>query len=137
MNFFLATLFLLTTAFISCVKENTPGTAEETLPNGTVLATGAFSSNAHPTSGSVKVIQNTEGKRFLVFENFRTDNGPDLDVWLSPNISGNPYQVAGDLKAVSGNFFYELGPGINFNTNNRVLIWCEDFSILFGNALLQ
>jgi len=70
------------------------------LPTGTVLASGTFSSNAHPTSGTVKVIQNTAGKRFLVIENFRTDNGPDLDVWLSPNTTGNPYQAVGDLKAV-------------------------------------
>ncbi len=127
----------LSTVLISCVKDKTAGNADEPLPTGTVLATGTFSSNAHPTSGSVKVIQNADGKRFLVIENFRTDNGPDLDVWLSPNTSANPYQVVGDLKAVSGNFSYALDAGINFTANNRVLIWCEDFSILFGNALLQ
>jgi len=128
---------LFATGLISCTKENTPGNAEESLPTGTVLASGTFSSNAHPTSGTVKVIQTTEGKRFLVFENFRTDNGPDLDVWLSPNTSGNPYQAVGDLKAVTGNFFYELAASVNYSANNRVLIWCEDFSILFGNAVLQ
>ena len=137
MKTLILTVCLLVTGLFSCKKENTPGNAEETLPTGTVLASGTFSSNAHPTSGTVKVIQNTAGKRFLVIENFRTDNGPDLDVWLSPNTTGNPYQAVGDLKAVNGNFFYELNSSINFTTNNRVLIWCEDFSILFGNAVLQ
>jgi Electron transfer DM13 len=38
---------------------------------------------------------------------------------------------------VNGNFFYELSSNINYTTNNRVLIWCEDFSVLFGHAVLQ
>lgn len=123
--------------FISSCAKNTPENAEETLPTGTVLATGSFTSNGHPTSGTVKVVQDAAGKKHLVFENFRSDNGPDLDVWLSPGTSGNPYQSLGDLKAVNGNFSYELASNINYTTNNRVLIWCVDFSVLFGHAVLQ
>lgn len=128
-------IFLVT--IISCKKENTPGNASENLPVGNVLATGNFSSNVHATSGSVKIIQDATGNRHLVFENFRTDNGPDLRVWLSPNLAASPYVEIGSLKAVTGNFSYPLSEGINTTVNNRILIWCEDFSVLFGNALLQ
>ncbi len=135
-QFLSAALFSLLFLIISCAK-NTPENAQETLPTGTVLATGNFVSNGHPTSGSAKVLQDAAGKKFLVFENFRSDNGPDLRVWLSPNNSASPYQEVGILKAVTGSFSYELTAAINYTANNRVLIWCEDFSVLFGHAVLQ
>jgi hypothetical protein len=128
----LATIFFVT----SCAK-NTPDTAQEVLPTGTVLASGTFASNAHTTGGTVKVMQDVSGKKFIVFENFRSDNGPDIRVWLSPNNNASPYQEIGILKAVSGNFSYELNTSVNYQSNNRVLIWCEDFSVLFGHAVLQ
>lgn len=124
-------------AVSSCSKDNTPVNANESLPTGTVLVTGSFTSSVHSTSGSVKVIQDAAGKKYLVFENFRTDNGPDLWVWLSPNTSASPFQEIGLLKAVSGNFSYELSSAINYTANNRVLIWCKGFSVLFGNAVIQ
>lgn len=137
MNQFLsAALFSFLFLISSCAK-NTPENAQETLPAGTVLTTGSFVSNGHPTSGTVKVVQDAAGKKHLLFENFRSDNGPDLRVWLSPNNSGSPYQELGNLKAVTGSFSYELSAAINYSSNNRVLIWCEDFSVLFGHAVLQ
>ncbi len=125
-----------TIIFFSCSKDNSPANVNDPSPTGTVLVSGTFTSNAHTTSGSVKVIMATDGKKYLVFENFRTDNGPDLRVWLSPTISGMPYQEIGLLKAISGNYSYELSASINYTANNKVLIWCEDFSILFGHAIL-
>lgn len=119
----------------SCAK--TPENVEEVLPTGTVLVSGTFTSNAHTTSGFVKVIMDAAGKKFLVIENFRSDNGPDIRVWLSPNNNASPYQEIGILKAVTGNFSYELNTDVNYQSNNRVLIWCKDFSVLFGHALLQ
>ena len=116
----------------------TPNNITETLPTAvTNLLTGTFTSNAHSTSGTVKVVEDASGKKFLVFENFRTDNGPDLFVRLSPNTSGSPFQELGALKAINGNFSYELDASKNFSTNNRVLIWCKPFSVLYGHAILQ
>jgi Electron transfer DM13 len=135
-KFVLAYLVPLLFLISACTK-NTTENEETKLPTGTVLASGNFISNSHPTSGSVKVIQDAAGKKHLVFENFRSDNGPDLDVWLSPGTSGNPYQSLGDLKAVSGTFSYELDNSINYTANNSVLIWCVDFSVLFGHAVLR
>lgn len=120
----------------SCSKNKTPATINNPSPVGTVLVMGNFISNVHTTSGTVKITLASNGKKYLVFENFKTDNGPDLRVWLSPSTSGNPYQELGLLKAVSGNFSYELATSINYTTNNHVLIWCEDFSVLFGHAVL-
>ena len=129
---FTAGIFLLS----SCSK--TPDNVTETLPTGTAtISAGTFTGNAHTTSGSVKVVTDASGKKFLVFENFRTSNGPNLDVWLSPNNTGSPYQSLGNLKAVNGSFSYELDASINYTINNHVLIWCKSFSVLFGSATLQ
>jgi hypothetical protein len=122
--------------FFSCNKSALDNT-NETLPTGIVISSGSFVSNSKTTSGTAKVIADAAGKKFLVIENLQTDNGPDLRVWLCPDISGSPYQEVGLLKAVSGNFSYELNSAINHVANNKVLIWCEDFSVLFGHAVLQ
>ena len=125
-------------SFVSCKKDKAPAVINDPLPvSVTTIASGNFISSVHNTSGTVKIVKDAANKVFLVFENFRTDNGPDLRVWLSPNNSGNPYQELGLLKAVSGNFSYELDASINYTANNRVLIWCRQFSILFGYAVLQ
>lgn len=122
--------------FISCRKNGTTETVNESLPGGTKLTMGSFVSNVHPTSGMVRVTEDN-GRRYLVFENFRTDNGPDLRVWLAPGTNPVTYQEVGRLRAVSGSFSYELTPSINTTVNNHVLIWCEDFSVLFGHATLN
>lgn len=135
------TYLLLVASLIitSCKKENTtPAAVTEQLPVAvTVLATGSVTSSVHTSSGTVKIVKDAANKIYLVFENFKTDNGPDLRVWLSPNNSGTPYQELGLLKAASGNFFYELDASVNYTSNNRVLIWCKQFSVLFGYAVLQ
>jgi hypothetical protein len=120
----------------ACKKNNTPSNLQEVLPTGTKLAMGSFASNAHTTTGMVKVIDSM-GVRYLVFDNFRTDNGPALRVWLSKNTGAADYVNLGNLKAVNGNFYYPLTAAQSTTTYNHVLIWCETFSILFGHAVLQ
>ncbi len=125
--------------FTSCKKENnTPAIINEPLPpTGTTLATGNFVSSAHTTNGTAKIVKDAANKLYLVFENFRTDNGPDLRTWISSNNNANPYQELGVLKAASGNFSYALDASFDYTTNNRVLIWCKPFSVLYGYAVLQ
>ncbi|MCP4247005.1 MAG: DM13 domain-containing protein [bacterium] len=67
------------------VDEETPEEVDAA-PEVTILAQGSFIDRSHPTSGIAKII--TDGnRRFLRFENFETDNGPDLDVYLA---TGSP-----------------------------------------------
>ena len=125
--------------FTSCKKEsNTPAVVNDPLPSAvTIVATGSFVSGAHASSGTAKIIKDTANKIYLVVENFKTDGGPDLRLWLSPNNNASPYQEVGLLKATSGKFSYELDATFNYTANNRVLIWCKQFSVLFGYAVLQ
>ncbi|NOT94198.1 DM13 domain-containing protein [Ferruginibacter sp.] len=132
---FSATLFF----FASCKKESsTPAVINDPLPvTITTLASGSFVTGAHASSGTAKIVKDAANKIYLVVENFKTDGGPDLRIWLSPNNNASPYQEVGLLKATSGKFSYELDATFNYITNNRVLIWCKQFSVLFGYAVLQ
>lgn len=126
---------LLPVIFSACKKDGS--FVNEPLPAGTVLATGNFVSNMHPTSGIAKIILDSSGNKRLSLQNFKTDSGPDLRVWLSSNINGTGYAEAGVLTATTGNFSYALPGGLDFHDKKIVLIWCEDFSVLFGHAVLQ
>jgi hypothetical protein len=127
-------IFILITLFLSCKKNET---VNEAIPEGTVLKMGTFVTNAKATSGTVKVVAATNGTKKLVFEGFSTGSGPDVRVWLAPSTNPTTYQEVGALRANATTFSYDLATTINYDTNNKVLIWCEDFSVLFGSATLQ
>ncbi len=105
-------------------------------PTGqTSVAEGNFMSNVHPTSGSVKLYQKA-GKYTLVFENFKTDSGPDLRIYLSEDKVASKY-VEISNKVNVGNYYVELPANADPKTQKYVLIWCKQFSVLFGNAALS
>ena len=135
-------LLLLLVAILSpaCKKKTTAGFANEAVPmtESTVIkANGHFVSGDHPTSGKVSIQTGEDGKKYLSFVNFQTENGPDLRVYLSSNTSAADFVEAGKLKAISGNFFYELRSSVDYNAKNHLLIWCKKFDVLFGYAILD
>lgn len=97
---------------------------------------GVFQSNAHTTSGKVK-FYTKDKKTVLVFENFKTDGGPDLKIYLSESTSINKFTDLGKLENTSGNFVVEIPTSADLTNQNYVLIWCKQFSVLFGNAQLK
>ena len=104
----------------------------------TTLAQGSFIGRAHPTTGLAKVI--TDGnQRFLRFEGFETDNGPDLNVYLAtgpPDESPEDFIDLGDLKGNIGDQNYELPDDIDLDRYTTVFIWCVRFTVAFGAAPL-
>lgn len=97
---------------------------------------GMFMNNIHPTSGTVSV-QEENGKRTLVFTNFRTDAGPDLRIYLAENTGLRNFIEVSRLTSTNGNFSVELPTGADPSRQRYVLIWCKAFSVLFGNAELK
>jgi hypothetical protein len=83
----------------------------------------------------------TDGsRRFLRFEDFETDNGPDLNVYLTTTgpdggVGDDPIDL-GNLKGNIGDQNYELGPEIDLDRYTTVFIWCVRFSVAFGAAAL-
>ena len=116
-----------------------PAAAE---PTGTEIVTeysGSFESDAHPTSGTAVVLGNGTDQRFLRFQEFETDNGPDLNVYLVNSSTGDvsDFVDLGDLKGNIGEQNYEIPPGIDLDVYDEVVIWCVRFGVGFGDALLE
>jgi hypothetical protein len=103
--------------------------------NATVIASGSFQDGAHPTEGEALLIQ-MDSEMKLRLENFKTDSGPGLYVYLSIDRNDNDYVDLGELRATEGNMNYDVPSGTNTTKYNHVLIWCEPFSVLFGYAEL-
>lgn len=95
---------------------------------------GQFISDAHPTSGTVKV---NGDNTVLDFENFMTDNGPKLLVYLSTTVNSTDYVDLGDLKGISGNYSYTIPANTDLSKYKYVVIWCVDFFVSFGHAELK
>ncbi|WP_291404114.1 DM13 domain-containing protein [Daejeonella sp.] len=96
---------------------------------------GTFQSGTHPTSGLAKI---TINKASLVFENFKSDNGPDLNIYLASdlkNIKADHIDL-GDIKGLKGNYTYAVNPAVDLTKYKYVVVWCVDFDVNFGYALL-
>lgn len=95
---------------------------------------GQFVSDAHPTSGTVKV---NDDSTVLNFENFKTDDGPKLLVYLSTTVNSTDFVDLGDLKGISGNYSYAIPANTDLTKYKYVVIWCVDFLVSFGHAELK
>ena len=105
-----------------------------------VLASGTFVDRSHPTSGQVKVLTDGE-RRVLRLEDLRTDNGPDLNVYLVPAAPdapagefGQDFVDLGDLKGNVGDQNYDIPDDVDLERYSTVVIWCVRFSVAFGAA---
>ncbi|MGI9601823.1 MAG: DM13 domain-containing protein [Acidimicrobiales bacterium] len=106
-------------------------------PTVVTLAGGDFEGRAHPTSGTASVITDGSDARFLRFEDFATDNGPDLNVYLvADGDVDNGFIDLGNLKGNIGNQNYELDADVDLSVYDTVVIWCVRFSVSFGDAAL-
>ena len=90
----------------------------------------------HNTEGAAKVIPLQDRGSILRLENFRSTNGPNVHVYMSTNKDATDFADLGRLKANNGNQNYNIPIGINVAKYKYVLIWCKDFSVLFGSAQL-
>ena len=107
----------------------------------TALA-GSFVDRSHPTRGTATVL--TAGsERVLRLEDFATDNGPDLNVYLSSAPPDAPagafdddYVDLGDLKGNVGAQNYVVPAAVDLARYRTVVVWCVRFSVAFGVAPL-
>lgn len=110
-------------------------------PDIITLVAGTFIDRDHPSSGVASVLTDGSEQRFLRFEDFETDNGPDLNVYLSTGSADGPngefdddFIDLGDLKGNIGNQNYEIPPDVDLDRYTSVVIWCVRFGVAFGAA---
>ena len=113
----------------------------EEMPSSTlVIPMGNFvgvGDGIHDAQGEVLIIEADDGSKFLRFENFRASNGPDLFVYLATDETASDFVNLGMLKGNVGNQNYLIPPGVDLANQDTVLIWCKQFSVLFGSAKLN
>lgn len=103
----------------------------------TLLLSGTFTTGAHVTSGTVKVYEDKDKNRMLVFENFKTDAGPDLRLYMAEDKAITNFIQITDKVTTSGNYSIMIPATVDLKKQTTVAIWCKSFSVLFGSATLK
>ncbi|MES2776645.1 MAG: DM13 domain-containing protein [Bacteroidota bacterium] len=143
------TVQAITIAFFSCVifaackKNKVPFFANETIVTDSILYKGVLGGGEFGdfATGAVSV-EKLSGKKYLVFKNFASSNGPAVHVYLSKTIGSNAMPATefidiGLLKATAGAFNYELTTNPDITNYKYALVWCAQFNIQFGVAELK
>ncbi len=113
-----------------------------------VLARGELISHEHASSGSVVLLELSDGSRVLRLEDLDTSDGPLLKVWLTdaPVIEGRAGWYVfddgavvdlGDLKGNVGSSNYPVPAEADLDALTSVSVWCERFAVSFAAAELR
>ncbi len=118
------------------IEDQTPADEPGQAPSVATVASASFADSAiHSGSGDAVVLSDGR-QQFLRFEeNFATDNGPDLNVYLRDG-AGNFIDL-GDLKGNVGSQNYEIPPDVDVSVFNQIDIWCVRFGVSFSAADLS
>ena len=113
-------------------------------PAMTEVASGAFRSLEHRTTGRARLLRLADGSLVLRLERLDTSNGPDLRVYLSELSSdagwhayGSRYLDLGGLKGNRGSQNYRIPAGTDVSRFRSAVIWCRRFKVGFGVAALS
>jgi hypothetical protein len=130
---------LVTSQGIINKQQQTNATNNTTITVSTVR-TGSFvgaGDGFHNVEGLAKVIPLDGGRSILRLENFKSTNGPNVHLYLATDKAASNFIDLGRLKANNGNQNYDIPVGTDLAKYNMALIWCKDFSVLFGSAQLN
>lgn len=102
--------------------------------------TGKFSDAdfIHRTSGTASIeFTPDEGGTLYFDQSFDTTHGPDLYVYLATDKSARDHINIGQLQFFNGEQSYNISSDVDLEKYDNVLIWCQAFGVLFGNAELK
>lgn len=119
----------------------------ETLAEAQIVATGSFrdADRAHQGSGTASLVALPGGGHEIQLADFQVTNGPDLEVWLSAHpdpgsssdVADNAWVALGQLKGNIGDQAYSVPADVDVSAFQSVVIWCEQFGVLFSPAALS
>lgn len=111
------------------------------------LSTGNFvdADAAHSGKGVATIYESDTGERLLRLTEFEVTNGPDLEVWLvtaeapaaSADVTAGEWLSLGKLKGNIGDQNYDIPTDADLSKYRAVVIWCEQFGVLFSPAALR
>lgn len=134
-NIIIATL-TLTLSLVSCKKNDKSLNEIFDKTNATEINQGQFRNDKLDVSGCARIFTKDKN-HYLVFEGFKTTDGPDLKVYFSNSTAADNIVSLGNLKAIAGSFSYCIPSDVNLGTHKYVLIYCEEYTKLFGYAILN
>lgn len=109
---------------------------DESMPEtAAVLAQGDFKPRFHSVEGHALLIAQGD-KKILRFEDFKTDNGPNLHIYLSSDLGNDDFVDLDEIRATQGSVNYEVPSSVDIARYRYVLVWCVPFGILFSYAEL-
>jgi len=116
----------------------------EAMSDGNVLKSGSFEGRAHPTSGSIEIIEKDGHTLVVLSDDFKSDSGPELHIVLtehdSPKNSRDLHSGEnldlGILKSTKGTQTYEI-PADKVDKLKTATVYCKPFKVIFGSASLS
>ena len=123
------TAIMSITFFTSCEKDDPVN------PGDNPSFIGDFVSGVHATSGMASI---DKDKTTLSLTDFKTDSGPDLNIYLARNIASvtSDYIDLGNIKGIDGDYTYALSGNTDYTKYKYVVVWCVAFDVNFGWAEL-
>ena len=105
-------------------------------------ASGEFTDVAHTTTGSAQIVTDGDERYLELSEDFSTDSGPDLFVLLHRSETPESYDESeyislGMLEQVSGTQRYLIPDDVEVDDFRSAVIWCREFNVTFGFAVLN
>jgi hypothetical protein len=98
---------------------------------------GQFEKGNEGTVGGIASVYLINNKYQLELKDFSVTNGPDLHVYLSKEIDAIHFIDLGKLKSTNGMQVYDIPNVPDFNEYAYTLIYCQQYSVLFGSAPLK
>ncbi|MEE8054711.1 MAG: DM13 domain-containing protein [Gammaproteobacteria bacterium] len=111
-----------------------------------IVAQGTFvdADGVHRGRGTATIYRGGTGQYTLRLTDFEVTNGPDLKVWLvaesdiksSDDVKASEWLSLGQLKGNIGDQNYAIPADTEVSKYQSVVIWCEQFGVLFSPAKL-
>ncbi len=110
------------------------------------IAQGTFvdADRSHRGRGTATIYESEAGEYTLRLTDFEVTNGPALEVWLvatsdiksSGDVVDSKWVSLGQLKGNIGNQNYAIPTEVDITKYESVVVWCEQFGVLFSPATL-
>jgi hypothetical protein len=118
--------------------------AEAKSPEPAPLFSGRFHGVAHETMGTATIYQLPDGKRVLRLTEFKTSNGPDVQLYLvaaddakdNDTVKKAGFVTLGALKGNEGDQNYDVPAEVDLAKYRAVTVWCRRFGVNFATAPL-
>ncbi len=111
-----------------------------------IVVQGTFvgADDVHRGRGTATIYRGGTGQYTLRLTDFEVTNGPALEVWLvaesniksSDDVKASQWLSLGQLKGNIGDQNYAIPAATEVSKYQSVVIWCEQFGVLFSPAKL-